>query len=167
MNKNFLFILQLFCSALIIAQNPALKVYIDKKEFNKTNGSVSAWVKVGSSLHSILNADGKTITPPPEINYGQIEGLKFVVEKDTIFFSVAKLLEPEAGQTAAKSKAEELNRIFRGISRWDLHIDHFKYFSEKEFLDDVKEGQKRTSVYSHYIIYALRTTNFRYYVVKT
>jgi hypothetical protein len=147
------------------SQNPVLKVYLDAKELTGANTSILAFVKANSKYYPILDHSGKKIILPEEVEYHTIQSFKFIINTDTIVFSVGKILE-DLKNSPEKNMVDELNTIFKEIAKWELHIDHFKYANEKELITAAKDGPRKNTVYKDYKIYGLRTSNFKYYVVK-
>lgn len=155
----------LFATTTLFSQHPVLKVYIDTKEIDKGSVAVNAFVKAEGKYYSLLSGKDKLINLPEEIEFHKIQGLRFIVNKDTITFPVAKLLE-DLKKNPEKNMVDELYMIFKEIAKWELRIDNFKYANKEQLLASGKSNEKRNSIYEDYKIYSLRTTNFKYYLVK-
>ena len=149
----------------LFSQNPMLKVYVDTKEVNKVDIPVLAFVKSSGKYYSILKTKDNSIYLPDQVEFHKIEGLKFIVKEDTITFPVSKLLE-DLKNHPEKNMVDELYAIFKEISKWELRIDNFKYSNKDEQLASADNKPKKSSVYGDYKIYSLRTTNFKYYIVR-
>jgi hypothetical protein len=150
------------------AQNPVLKVYVNTKEVFKSDFAISAFAKMGKDYIPILDTGGKQITLPKGVDIAKFESFKFIVSKDTIEFSVAKILE-DPKRAPDKNPLEDLNEILTNLKTWDLRIDNFRYLNE-DVVSGGKSNQKlngKTKIYKEYKIYALRTRYLRYYIVKS
>ncbi|WP_317897993.1 hypothetical protein [Aurantibacillus circumpalustris] len=147
----------------IVAQNPLLKVYVNTKEVSKTEVPVYAFVKANGRYYSILKE--KAISLPEEVEYHNIEALKFIVKKDTINFSINKLLE-DLKKHPEKNMVDELYSIFKEISKWELRIDNFVYKGKGQLSHSDGNSNNKKETSNDYTLYSLRTTSFKYYVVK-
>jgi len=163
--QRTIFIALLFAGQFLFSQNPLLKVYVDTKEISETEVPVYAFVKYHGKFYSLLRNKDKTINLPEDIEFYNIEGLRFIVKTDTIAFSVNKILE-DLKKQPEKNAVDELYSMFREIAKWELRIDNFKYAGKEQALTPAKETQVQNTTYVDYKMYSLRTINFKYYVVK-
>jgi hypothetical protein len=152
-------------AAVLFCQHPVLKVYIDSLEVNKQKIHIEAFVKTQGQFYSVLSTENGQIILPENIELEKIEAVKFIVNTEIIMFQISKILE-DLKKTPEKKEKDELKIIFKDLKKWELHIDNFQYYNEAELLASARKGEKRTSIYKNYKIYGLRTTSFKYYVVK-
>jgi hypothetical protein len=150
---------------------PVLKVYINTKEVSKPDYTISAYAKMGKEFIPILDTGGKKITVPKGIDISKIQSFKFIVSRDTIEFSVDKVLE-DPKRAPDRSPMDDLREILTAIKTWDLRIDNFRYSDGDLLANKITDGKPtqnatgKKSTFKEYKIYALRTKSLKYYIVK-
>jgi hypothetical protein len=161
--KGNLIFWMVFTAHTICSQNPTLRIFVDASELKDNSSLVSLTAKIGNKDYSILNPEKTRVVLTPEIDVLKIESLKFILGGDTIVFSIDKLVS-DADIASEIVRPDVLELIFHSLKRWDLHVDRFKYYVGDKA--KTKEEGQRKNCYKDYKIYALRTINWKYYVVK-
>jgi hypothetical protein len=151
-------------ATLAFSQNPAFKAFIDSVEIDN-QADMSAGVKTTSGYFSIIDKATMKIKLPGGVDLRKIQYFRFTIDQDIIIFPIRKIVDNY--ETLSKEALEEkLHYIFHSIDKWELHIDNIRYYVG-DVIPLATIPTDKNSNYQNFKIYALKTDQVKYYVIKS
>jgi hypothetical protein len=163
MKRIFLLTLLFMYNIAFSGTNPNLKIYYNGKLADINLYKIKVEAKMGNKFYSILNKK-REIVLPDDVLLQDIDLFRFIVNKDTLLFTVGKIFEDLKNQRG-RNKFDELYTLFNNLSEWEVHVDSFFHFYKNVLKTSVAPVLSERGPYRNYKVYALRTSTFKYYLV--